>query len=71
MTEYFYEIRETKESDAPGARNGDFVGVVYHYDETGNREIIVHKTEVEVTEGDAEDAVVDWMEANKIDATFI
>lgn len=42
---------------------------VYHYDVTGNKEIIVAKAERGFdTRGEAEDAANDWLEEHDIDA---
>jgi len=47
--------------------NGQYQGRVYHYDETGNRQIVVHATELYDTEGETLDTACGWAEDHSID----
>ncbi len=60
--QHYYEVNRT---------SGGWVGKVYHYDSTGNREIIDHKTEPAGTEHEASQLLETWMDAHpEIDATL-
>lgn len=59
-TQHYYEAFETRDA---------WRFKVYHYDETGNREIGVYRSLKEFpTKEQAEDAAVEWCEDNGIDA---
>lgn len=60
--DYYYDHKHT--------RHGMYFGRVYHYDSTGNKEIVIHKTKEVNTPEDAEDAAVLWCEENNIDASL-
>ncbi len=55
---YYYATRQ----NASG-----FIGIVYHYDETGNKEVIIFRSPNSDTEGDALDAAAIWAVDNCID----
>ena len=48
--------------------SGPFWGKVYTYDPTGNKEIVVWKSDEEYkTEFEAQDAAIEWAEANNLE----
>lgn len=63
-------IDHSKQSYCEVYKRGTGVGFkVYHYDSTGNNEIVIHRSDpIYRDKIDAENAAADWCEANNIDA---
>lgn len=58
--QHYYETVES---------GGGYGWKIYHYDASGNKEIVVHRSEKDYdTEPEAEDACVEFMEEKGIDA---
>lgn len=62
--QHYYEVVGSKGSDT-----GPYSWKVYHYDETGNKEIIIARSTSHFkTEAQAINDCVDWLEDNGIEA---
>lgn len=56
--------------EAIAQRNGLYSFKVYHYDEFGNREVVIKMGGEFLNRNDALDAAVEWLEENHLDAEW-
>lgn len=51
-------------------KSGQWYGVVYFWDETGNKQTLVYRSDFAVTQPEVIDAVQDWLDEHGLEASW-